>query len=59
VDFSASGLGALERVGILADDVRVAGAPGLLVAGDVVAARPRTVLEAVRAGVRAGAATTS
>jgi glycerol-3-phosphate dehydrogenase subunit B len=59
VDFSASGLGGLERVGVLADDVRVVGAPGLFAAGDVLAARPRTVLEAVRTGLRAAIAAVS
>jgi glycerol-3-phosphate dehydrogenase subunit B len=54
-----AGLGLLERVGVHADssgsvldgklEVR-----GLWVAGDAVSARPRTVLEAVRSGIRAG-----
>ena len=53
------GLGVLERVGIFADaDGRPAGvgddAAGLFVAGDAVAGRPRTMLEAALAGLRAG-----
>ncbi len=55
VDFTAVGLGVLERVGIATDDgVRARGHERLLVAGDAVAGRPRTALEAVRAGVVAG-----
>ena len=46
--------GALEDVGILCRGVRAA--PGLFAAGDVVAGRPRTLLEAVASGVRAGRA---
>ena len=53
------GLGALERAGILADTF---GRPlglgseeaGLFVAGDAVAGRPRTMLEAARAGLARG-----
>lgn len=46
--------GLLEDVGVLC---RGAGAgPGLFAAGDVVAGRPRTLLEAVTSGVRAGRA---
>jgi hypothetical protein len=55
------GLGVLERVGIHAsatggvlDGNSTAG--GLFVAGDAVAARSRTVLEAVRSGIRAARA---
>ncbi|HEY4120954.1 MAG TPA: FAD-dependent oxidoreductase [Byssovorax sp.] len=47
--------GVLERVGVLADRSGRA-ARGLFVAGDAWAGRPRTVLEAVRAGVLVGAA---
>jgi glycerol-3-phosphate dehydrogenase subunit B len=53
------GLGVLERVGVHADasgsalDGKLA-VPGLWVAGDALSARPRTVLEAVRSGIRAG-----
>ena len=44
---------ALERVGILIDhDGR--GAPGIFVAGDLVEGRPRTWLEALESGARAG-----
>ncbi len=48
----------LERVGVLADDDgRVAGAPpGLYVAGEFVADRPRTWLAALESGTRAGSA---
>ncbi len=56
VDLQAWGMGSLERVGIVTDAERVRGAPGLLAAGSVVAGRPRTVLEAVRAGIAAARA---
>jgi len=46
--------GALESAGVRCDGVRAA--PGIMAAGDVIAARPRTVLEAVRSGLAAGAA---
>jgi glycerol-3-phosphate dehydrogenase subunit B len=48
----------LERVGVLADDDgRVAGAPpGLFVAGELVADRPRTWLASLESGASAGAA---
>jgi glycerol-3-phosphate dehydrogenase subunit B len=45
--------GALESVGVRCDGVRAA--PGITAAGDVVAGRPRTVLEAVASGIAAGA----
>ena len=53
------GLGVLERVGIFTDaDGRPAGvgdeAAGLFAAGDAVAGRPRTMLAAAVAGLRAG-----
>jgi len=53
------GLGVLERVGIDANvsgTARCAGETlkGLYVAGDAVAARPRTALEAIESGIRAG-----
>jgi len=54
-----TGLHALERVGVHADskgsalDGKVE-VPGLWVAGDALSARPRTVFEAVRSGIRAG-----
>jgi glycerol-3-phosphate dehydrogenase subunit B len=44
--------GLLEDVGVLCRGSHAA--PGLLAAGDVVAGRPRTLLEAVASGVRAG-----
>ena len=46
--------GAIEAVGVRCDGVRAA--PGITAAGDVTAGRPRTVLEAVAAGIAAGAA---
>lgn len=48
------GLGALERVGIACDGVRVDDRPGLFVCGDAAAARARTVLQALSSGVLAG-----
>ena len=42
----------LEAVGVLAPEGRAA--EGVLVAGDLVAGRPRTLLEAVASGLRAG-----
>lgn len=53
VDFEACGLAALARVGVLADGAEVRAQRGLFVAGDAVAGRPRTVLEAARAGIAA------
>jgi glycerol-3-phosphate dehydrogenase subunit B len=47
-------MGALEAAGVRCDGVRVA--EGIHAAGDVIAGRPRTVLEAVASGIRAGAA---
>ena len=44
---------ALVRLGILADGATARGGNGLLVAGDCVEGRPRTALEAARAGIRA------
>ncbi len=55
-DLERRGVGALERVGVAADHGAVRGAERLFVAGDVVAGRPRTVLEAARAGIAAGRA---
>jgi len=43
--------GALERVGVRCDGARAA--PGIAAAGDVIAGRPRTVLEAVISGLAA------
>lgn len=53
VDLAAHGMRALERVGVLSDRFAVRGVRGLCVAGDCVAGRPRTVFEAVRAGILA------
>jgi glycerol-3-phosphate dehydrogenase subunit B len=44
--------GVLEAAGVCCDGVRAA--PGVTAAGDVIAGRPRTVLEAVLSGLRAG-----
>jgi len=44
--------GVLEVVGVRCDGVRAG--PGLTAAGDVIADRPRTLLEAVASGIRAG-----
>jgi glycerol-3-phosphate dehydrogenase subunit B len=49
---TASRLGTLEAIGILCDGVR-AGAR-ITAAGDAIAGRPRTVLEAVSSGIAAG-----
>ncbi|MCC6556514.1 MAG: hypothetical protein IT372_26445 [Polyangiaceae bacterium] len=45
--------GALEAVGVRCDGVRAA--PGIHAAGDIIAGRRRTALEAVASGLRAGA----
>jgi anaerobic glycerol-3-phosphate dehydrogenase len=58
VDFPSLGLEALERVGIAAIGPRARGLEQVLVAGDCVADRPRTVLEAARTGIAAGRAAT-
>jgi len=50
------GLGALERVGIAVEGAKVRGQSVLFAAGDAVAERPRTVLEAVRSGIAAARA---
>lgn len=53
--FQRLGLAALERVGVRADAVgRVSGAMRCFAAGDLVAGRSRTVLEALNAGIVAG-----
>lgn len=55
VDFTAVGLAALENVGVATSDgVAALGHDKLFVAGDAVADRPRTALEAARAGIVAG-----
>jgi thioredoxin reductase len=50
------GAAVLEEVGVAADGPRAQGQRRLYVAGDVIAGRPRTVLEAVRSGLIAAAA---
>jgi hypothetical protein len=56
-DLVALGMGALERVGVrVTSEQQLPGQAGLFAAGDVVAARPRTALEAVGAGLRAAEA---
>jgi hypothetical protein len=53
--FHRLGMAALERVGVRADAVgRVSGGMRCFAAGDLVAGRPRTVLEALNAGIVAG-----
>ncbi|MFZ5892187.1 MAG: FAD-dependent oxidoreductase [Myxococcota bacterium] len=55
--FVRNGLSLLERVGVHADVAgRVSSAQALFAAGDLVADRPRTVLEALAAGTRTGLA---
>jgi glycerol-3-phosphate dehydrogenase subunit B len=53
VDVAALGTESLERVGIMSEGVAVGAVPGLFVAGDCVAERPRTALEAASAGIAA------
>lgn len=60
LSLESRGLGALERVGIALNDrgnaLATGGAQeGLHAAGDIVAGRPRTALEAARSGLLAGA----
>jgi hypothetical protein len=53
--FQRLGMAALERLGVRADAVgRVSGAMRCFAAGDLIAGRPRTVLEALNAGIVAG-----
>ncbi len=52
-DLQRLGMSALDDVGVLVDEQQRARAPDLFAAGDVVAERPRTVLEAVHAGIGA------
>jgi putative NAD(P)-binding protein len=53
-DLVALGMGALERVGVrVTSEQQLPEQAGLFAAGDVVAARPRTALEAIAAGLRA------
>lgn len=54
VDFAAVGAGVLERVGVDVRDGAVTRLGGVFAAGDVVAGRPRTVLEAAATGLLAG-----
>jgi hypothetical protein len=56
VDLQRLGLDALHEVGLRVDAAQRAEPPDLFAAGDVVAARPRTVIEAVHAGIEAGRA---
>jgi len=56
VDFGALGLSALERIGIAVEGPAVLGTKGLFAAGECVADRSRTVLEAARAGALAARA---
>jgi glycerol-3-phosphate dehydrogenase subunit B len=52
-DLQSLGRGALEAVGVLADEAQRTAVPGLYAAGDVVADRPRAALEAIYAGIAA------
>jgi hypothetical protein len=52
-DLQSLGRSALEHVGLLVDDDQLTQAPGLFAAGDLVADRPRTALEAIYAGISA------
>lgn len=55
-DLTRWGKQALLDVGIAVEGTRVTGCSRLFAAGDCVAARPRTILEAVRAGIAAARA---
>ena len=52
-DLQSLGRGALETVGVLADEAQRTLVPGLYAAGDVVTDRPRAALEAIYAGIAA------
>ena len=57
IDFAERGLGALLKVGIATQtDGSVLGNPGIFVAGDAIAGRPRTALIAARSGLEAARA---
>lgn len=56
VSFEAQGREVLERVGVAVEGTAVPSHAGLFAAGDVVAGRPRTVLEAVSSGIEAARA---
>jgi glycerol-3-phosphate dehydrogenase subunit B len=54
IDFAERGLGALLNVGIaVAENGAARGVPGVFVAGDAIAGRPRTALFAARSGLHA------
>jgi hypothetical protein len=53
MELTRLGVGALERVGIATEGASVCGAVGLFAAGDCVAGRSRTMIEAVRSGIEA------
>lgn len=55
-DLQMLGMSALETVGLAVDERQLAHAPDLFAAGDVVADRPRTALEAIYAGMAAARA---
>jgi len=59
IDLESRGLEALDRVGIAADGARVRGQERLFGAGDAIAGRPRTALEAARSGIAAARAAMS
>lgn len=56
VDLASHGVELLERVGIAVTGAAARGAPGIFVAGDAVADRPRTFLRALASGLAAGRA---
>ncbi len=53
IDLQSLGRSALERVGVLADSTQLTAVANVWAAGDVVADRPRTGLEAIYAGIAA------
>ena len=59
VELDRLGVEVVERVGVMTEGSSVRGARGLFAAGDVVAGRPRTVLQAVGAGIAAAEAATA
>jgi anaerobic glycerol-3-phosphate dehydrogenase len=59
IDLESRGLEILDRVGIATDGARVRGQQRLFCAGDAIAGRPRTALEAARSGIAAARAAMS
>jgi len=52
-DLQSLGRSSIEQVGLLVDDDQLTQSPGLFAAGELVADRPRTALEAIYAGISA------